>query len=114
MGGVEEVSIPDTKKPALLAGFFVSGRCFGLRGQGFHLCVKTALVPRCLVLVDDALIGQTVDNGYGAIVSGFCYGRVTATNGGSDFLDHCANQRAQTGIVRASLFCLAGAFPCLW
>jgi hypothetical protein len=77
--------------------------------QCLDLRVQAALVPRCLVLVNDALVGHAVDDRHRLGVGRFRLLRVAGLDGGDDALDVGAHEGTQARVVRAALLGLAGA-----
>jgi hypothetical protein len=90
-------------------GFRDLAREVGLSGQLLDSIVQTALVTSGLVLVNDAFVGNAIDNRYSAAVGLFRCFQVFGFNGAYNLLDVGADHGAQAGVVLASLVILARA-----
>src|ERR1051325_3819899 len=75
--------------------------------------VQTALMTRCLVLVNDVLVRDTVDHADVFAVGGLSSGLVASFNCLDDLLDRGAQTRAQARVMTALLNCLTSTFSCL-
>ena len=80
----------DARHPALRRrrrghprAFSVAPECPGGDGQSLHLRRQPALQPRRLVLVEDALVGNRVDDGLGGLVQIGSLGLVASDDGTS-------------------------------
>lgn len=76
--------------------------------------MEAGLVPRCLVLVDNAFVSQSI-NYRDCVKIGSLGSFVISASGCVDYLlDGGAKLRSLTGIVRTPDHCLRCALSCLW
>jgi hypothetical protein len=99
-------------RPAFLLLAANSGGSF-LR-EFFDLGIQAALMTSGLVFVDDAFVGNAIDDRNGSGVSSFSSFGIAFVDRGNNFLDVGAHHRAQAAVVQTSVFCLLGAFPRLF
>src|SRR5690606_20882905 len=69
-----------------------------------------ALVTSSFVLVDDALVGHTVDHRHSQGVGGLGFGQIFGVDSLDYVLDVGTHHRAQACVVAAALLSLIGAF----
>lgn len=82
----------------------------GQLAQRTNLCIKTAFITSCLVLVDQTLAGHMIKNRNSFLVRTFRSALVATCNGRKDTLNHGAHHRALAGVTLTRFFGLANAF----
>lgn len=90
-----------------MAGFFVFAQCLRHAVDG---AVQAAFVARRLVFVDQPLVGDAINDGYGAFIGLAGFFLVAGFDGFEDLLDLRAHHAAASRVLLAPFFCLAGAF----
>ena len=92
-------------------GFFINGDTGLLHGLDGR--TQAALVTRSLVLVNNILVGNTVDDADVFVKDALSSSLVTAFHGLDDLLDRGAQSGTQARVMCALLDRLAGAFSSL-
>src|SRR2546427_7489319 len=97
----------NANKKGGLAAFFSAAPDLVLSRHRFESRGKAALVPRCLVLVDDVLVGDAIHDSRGLAENLPRGGLVAGGDRFGDAFDRAGQRRAQAGVVLAPLLGLA-------